>query len=256
MPIHAALLGLMLAVACRVESHEDEAARKALLAAAADSAAKVDSAIAASAATPDAAPAATGGIFRGILTGKARGHSFHACGDGMPALVADSTGGRLTASFDALAGGAAQDSVYVELQGRLAPATTSGAGERTLHVLDVRRVTPIGEGGGCKQPPLAVEFRARGNEPFWNVDVARTGIVFRQPEDSLSFPYAAPNETATGRVYRTETSPATRGGAVHRLTLTLERRPCADSMSGERMSWTAVAVLDERTLTGCAFEGM
>ena len=255
--IAAALLALVLSLACRVESHEDEAARAAL--AAADSTANADSLTALSASARDASPGAATGAFRGILAGPASRRTFHACGDPTPALVMDSTGGRLRVSYDALTGGAGADSVYAEVQGRLVPMPPAARGEgldRALHVLDVRRVTPVGEGGGCNQPPLAADFRARGNEPFWNVDVARTGIVFRQPEDSIAFPYAAPGMSATGRVYRTATTPAAPGDTVHHLTLTLERRPCADSMSGERMSWTAVAVLDARRLTGCAFEGM
>jgi len=97
------------------------------------------------------------------------------------------------------------------------------------------------------------EFKALGNEPYWNVEIGELGIVFaRMGEDVLVFPYAAPKRTAGTYVYSAvidEPDPRS-------IEITIERMRCVDSMSGAQFDYSAAVTLDEQILLrGCAKAG-
>jgi heat shock protein HslJ len=95
-------------------------------------------------------------------------------------------------------------------------------------------------------------FRARGNEPFWALEIGPAGLTYSAPgEEPVVFPYAPARELGGKLSWKT-----TLGGSKPRtLDAVLEKRPCQDTMSGERFPWTAEVHLDGRLLRGCAHDG-
>jgi putative lipoprotein len=93
-----------------------------------------------------------------------------------------------------------------------------------------------------------IEVRARGNEPFWAVDISSSAIVYRTPEllpDSLGFPLVTPVSDSGSHAWTTTASGRT-------LTLRVTRGNCQDTMSGQDFAWSAVIEMDSTSATGCA----
>jgi uncharacterized membrane protein len=99
-------------------------------------------------------------------------------------------------------------------------------------------------------PADVIEYIARGNEPFWAVNVTREGIVFLEPEriDGVRGPYAAPTRQGTTLVFRT----VLRDSIDIPLELTLEERTCSDGMSDHTYTHAATARVGDRMFRGCA----
>jgi uncharacterized membrane protein len=191
-------------------------------------------------------------VFRGHYTFGHEVRSFRPCGSSDKtdeAWVIDQTGGRLREAYEELTSAPYQP-IYVEVAGTGGEAPAEGFGAdyaRSLSVTDLRRAAL--EGKGCAEELSGFLFRVRGNEPFWNVSIAESGISFSMMDGPrrLEFPY----NSAEADVYSSAlvTVP-------HRVEVRLEKRDCADSMSGERFSYTATAVYDGKQLSGCAYEGL
>lgn len=149
----------------------------------------------------------------------------------------DWTGGVLARAHSSLAAGPGE-AVYVEFLGAIGKAGPPGERE-SVTVVELLRASPSGEGSGCPRPAEEAEVMARGNEPFWRVDVFEDRIVFREPENiaGVEFPSGEALEEGARRVYR-----STRQGAGPRdIEVALERRGCNDSMSGEYLHFTATS---------------
>ncbi|MBE9205014.1 hypothetical protein IQ244_00370 [Nostoc sp. LEGE 06077] len=107
-----------------------------------------------------------------------------------------------------------------------------------VHTSSLQAVTPSSE-----------KFVAVGTEPFWSVTVSKNGIVYSSPEvKQQTFPYVKPL-TAAGRpadlvrVYRL------RGNNI----LILEKvSACSDGMSDKNYPYSAVLILGNKVLDGCA----
>lgn len=102
---------------------------------------------------------------------------------------------------------------------------------------------PPADGGAA----AAISASARGNEPFWAVDVTPGGITWRTPDnlpDGLRFPATAPVSDSASHAWTTSA-----GG--HTLTLRLTRTPCQDTMSDQAFGWTSAVQLDSMSATGC-----
>lgn len=99
------------------------------------------------------------------------------------------------------------------------------------------------------EPPApAVSARARGNEPFWAVDVTPSAITYRTPDnipDGLAFPAVAPVSDSMSHAWSTT-------AAGHSLSLRITREPCQDTMSGEEFAWKGTVQVDSMTASGCA----
>jgi uncharacterized membrane protein len=103
------------------------------------------------------------------------------------------------------------------------------------------------EGSGL---PVAGEFKALGNEPFWNVEISASGIVFElMGESALDFPYYPAVRSDARRVYSSRT-------AHHSIEITIERASCADNMSGARFDYAATVRIDGAEYRGCAKAGL
>ncbi len=176
--------------------------------------------------------------------------AFTPCEGGVERWVFDRTQGDLQRVHEALTV-EPYEKLFVELRGRLGPAPSDGFGidyEGSVEVLELRRAAI--ETRGCKEDLRGFVFIARGNEPFWNVEVRPGELRFSE----LGSP--EPLVLAHG--------PIEREGALHRyasrnggraLELDLTEARCVDTMSGEHFPFLAEVRLDGRVLKGCALEG-
>ena len=100
------------------------------------------------------------------------------------------------------------------------------------------------------KPP---EATAVGNEPFWNITVSTTGILYRTPETQIQFPYVKPLQ-AIGRVTgSTLVYPLRKGNQQGTLVLQkLTSGFCNDTMSDNLYPYSATVILNNTVLSGCA----
>jgi len=99
-----------------------------------------------------------------------------------------------------------------------------------LKITELRRALP--EGDGCSQQ-LDFQYRAQGNEPFWNLTVAAGGTVLNQMDaGERRFPPGSDE-----------------------IDVDLKPTRCTDSMSGAVFHLTATVRVDGRELHGCAYAG-
>jgi putative lipoprotein len=89
-------------------------------------------------------------------------------------------------------------------------------------------------------------FRALGNEPSWYVEIfpERLAIVTELGANRVELPHGGPVADSARTTYRA----AAEG---REATVVVERRACADTMSGEAFEAAATVRLEDRTLTGC-----
>lgn len=100
-------------------------------------------------------------------------------------------------------------------------------------------------------PARVEEFTVGGTEPFWNVTVSRSGIVYSAPDsNNRRYPYTAPI-TASGRpadlvrVYRLS-------GQPNSMLIIKKADACSDGMSDNVYPYDATLILGNRVLEGCA----
>ena len=109
------------------------------------------------------------------------------------------------------------------------------------------------EGPGCDEKDLGMAlFRAKGNEPFWSVDVTPSGVILTRPEkETLTFEYQPLDKAEDGT--RTFKSELLNDGKIE---LTLVPGKCSDGMSDTVYGWNATAIVDGEQLKGCAYSGL
>jgi putative lipoprotein len=93
---------------------------------------------------------------------------------------------------------------------------------------------------------LGATFRALGNEPAWYVEIFadRLVIVTELGTKRTELRHSGPTVAAGRTTYR-----AAADG--HEATVVIDRRACADSMSGEGFEAAATVSFENRTLLGC-----
>ena len=118
-----------------------------------------------------------------------------------------------------------------------------GAGVRTLQAIAGACVMAVGT--ACRPAPVPGAM-ARGNEPFWAVEVSDSGVVYRTPENQAGTVYrnVAYEEKDGVRTWR-----ATSSGKS--IAVVLEPARCTDSMSGNESPWTARVEAEGVKLEGC-----
>jgi uncharacterized membrane protein len=187
--------------------------------------------------------------FRGHLVLGHEVRSFKPCGSDQESWVLDRTGGDLWAVYRKLTNQPYQP-IYVEVRGLTGPAPRDGFGaeyDNQLTIMELRRAGV--ETRGCEEDFGAFEFRASGNEPFWNVVISKDAVVFSElGKPRLAFPYVEPRVSAGRWWYSSKND----GRSIE---IIIDEIRCIDSMSGEHFSFAAKVVLDGRTYTGCAREG-
>lgn len=134
-----------------------------------------------------------------------------------------------------------------------------GEGKVTAHVVlergviqELRVASP--EVPSCLELLPAAEFRARGNEPFWLVDIDGEEAIFRSPEDLDGVRFDEGSWQATTRGWRFEALRRGVDGGAH-LILEVEETRCRDSMSGAWFPYAASLRVGSGPATGCASEG-
>lgn len=207
--------------------------------------------------TPAAAepPAESGlAIKRGIATLSAERSSFRPCGEQGELLMVDQTDGVLGRTFagEKDANGAEQSlKLYIEAYGERVtdqPSVPGFAGSFLLE--EALYAAPDGQTRGCDAPAQDYIVAARGNEPFWGVEVTDAALLWRQPEEPKEISIAAPQmQDSEGAVSYAAANEA------HKIEVLIEAQACRDDMSGEYFAYAARASLDGKKFTGCARVG-
>ena len=144
--------------------------------------------------------------------------------------------------------------VFMIVRGDLQPPPPSGFGAhypQQLLIYDLRHAAT--ESAGCFDDLSRLQFRASGNEPFWNLEISKRGLAFSEMgvEGRVLFPYAAPSLSAGLVEYQSRTG----GNAPRSIVVRLDEQPCNDTMADAHYSLRALVEIDGRTLRGCALEG-
>jgi uncharacterized membrane protein len=120
-------------------------------------------------------------------------------------------------------------------------------------LIDIRYAAP--EGPDCTRLPPPGVVEARGNEPFWSVEVYGDSARLRVPLTPGGVVFNRGTwRRLTGGQWAFE---ARRGqtGSEEFLELELTESHCADSMSGARYPFRAALIRDGDPARGCAVEG-
>lgn len=199
---------------------------------------------------PTAEPTQSGlAIKRGMVTAEGDHVMFQSCDDKTLLWVIDESDGVLTELLteDATA-------AYVEVYGERAPVpddVPAAHGQAGVFILEQLLYAGVsGETGGCDRPAPDYIVAARGNEPFWALQVMDDSMIWKQPEAPQEIELGGlQSQDAEGTVsYR-----ATAGS--HAAELLIDSQACRDSMSGEYFAFAARAVLDGKEFKGCARVG-
>jgi uncharacterized membrane protein len=208
-----------------------------------------------SASAPPQPPPADSGlaIKRGTLALAKDRTTFRLCGEADELWLLDQTESVLENTFSSeLQRGAVK--LYLEAYGERGPVSEDvpdARGYAGLFVLEeVLYATIAGAERACDQPAPGYIVAARGNEPFWSVEVTETQMIWRSPEDPKEITLAAaPAQDAEGAVrYQAR-------GGDHELELLLDAQACRDSMSGDFFAYAARAMFDGAEFKGCARVG-
>jgi len=188
--------------------------------------------------------------------------TFRLCGEAFDLLMLDRSDGLSIWSFS----GEEDDgevSLYIEAYGeRFAGSEAGEAGDEPRHGFVEGDAAPYAgtflleqvlyaaaqdQVRGCEAPAPDYRLAARGNEPFWALEVSERVMRWKQPD------LPAPIELEAPEAENLDGAERYRAAADgHELELLVEMQPCQDSMSGEMFAFAAKAVLDGREFTGCA----
>jgi uncharacterized membrane protein len=135
-------------------------------------------------------------------------------------------------------------------------ALLSGCGHRTPRAPDGTSTVDSTAGrdsARVSKPDSALV--ALGNEPFWNVRITSSEILYRDPEhqDGYRFPSVIPVEEGDARVYRTRREIPADDPGPRTLELGIRQGMCSDGMSDRQYPMTAALKIGDKTLTGCAW---
>jgi putative lipoprotein len=200
------------------------------------------------AATPDATPPAEPAApppppsrFRGQAIMGKDGYGMTICGDPQQKIVTFSPDAQ--AALDKFIAGGAKE-FFLDGWGTNAPD-----GHPQIDVIE--RI--YSEGPGCDEKDISMSlYRARGNEPFWSVDVSPTGVVLERPDNQpLTMEYQ-PLEKLDGGVRRFVNETPPNG----KFELTLTPGLCSDGMSDTVYGFNATAKIGTEEYKGCGFSGL
>lgn len=163
---------------------------------------------------------------------------FRPCDAAQGSNVEDDTGEDLRRIVEGLAPGT--DSVNAHLVRE---------GER---VTELRVAAP--EVRSCTGILPDAQLEARGNEPFWNVQITGTRALFRSPEELTGVEYEEGVWQRIDGGWRFQASRVDAPGATP-LTLEVRSGRCTDTMSGALYPFRAMLERDDLIAEGCAFEG-
>jgi uncharacterized membrane protein len=187
--------------------------------------------------------------------------TFRLCGEASDLLMLDRSDGLSIQSFSG-EGDDDEVSLYIEAYGERFAGSASGEVSDPGHgfvegdaatyagtflLEQVLYAAAQDQVRGCAAPIPDYRLAARGNEPFWAVEVSERVMRWKQPDLSAPIEFEAPEAENLDGAERYRAA-----ADEHELELLVEMQPCQDSMSGEMFAFTAKAVLDAREFTGCA----
>jgi uncharacterized membrane protein len=196
-----------------------------------------------------AAPAESSlALKRGTLTLSSNQATFQPCGAQAELWVVDQSDGALREMFS---GVSMPLELYIEAHGERTasvPDTDSARDYGGAFILEeVLYAAPPAESSGCSQPAPTYIVAARGNEPFWSVEVTTEKMLWRQPdmpkEVLVDAPQSQDSEGTVGYVGE---------GGGHKIELFVASEVCRDSMADAFFAYSARAVLDGKEFKGCA----
>ena len=192
-------------------------------------------------------------IKRGIVSLTAETRVLRLCGQDEDLWLVQQDDLAIDDTYAKLAGEPGT-SLFVELRGeRVAspPGTAIPATFKQAFVPEELLYAGVpAEGAGCATTVPAYRVLARGNEPFWSVEIGSDQLLLRRPEDP------APTRYSVQETQDAEGSVTYRGASGDQtLEITVSSNPCSDSMSGEYFAYTAELTLGGRGLRGCARVG-
>jgi uncharacterized membrane protein len=105
-----------------------------------------------------------------------------------------------------------------------------------------------------KAIPKPPEASAGGTEPFWNVTIDASGIVYSTPDiPKVRFPYVKPLQAQGRQTGSTIVYPLRKGNQQGTLVLQkVQSGFCNDGMSDYQYAYSATLILNNRVLSGCA----
>lgn len=102
------------------------------------------------------------------------------------------------------------------------------------------------------QPEYAGQLMARGNEPFWAVELRGDEAILRTPDHLDGVIFSAPEWESLGSGHWRLSVERPHADGVEFLTLEIREEPCQDTMSGERFPFASSVRYGELTGPGCA----
>jgi putative lipoprotein len=189
-----------------------------------------------------------GQIFRGLAVHGHEVRSFRPCGSEEALWAIDRQGVLWESHNELVPRREPYEEVFAVVAGRMGPAPTEGFGAEYPGRLDLDEVLYVAwEGFGCDTDWSGFDYRAYGNEPFWNVEVSPAGLrLNRLGSESRTWADVRERALENGVRYEGDGPP---------IELTLVREPCRDSMSGAYFGMSARLVLGAEELRGCALPG-
>jgi putative lipoprotein len=187
-------------------------------------------------------------IFRGLAVHGHEVRSFRPCGSDDALWAIDPQGVLWEVRDELVPSSEPYEEVFAVVAGRTGPAPTEGFGAEYPGRIDIDEVLYVAwEGFGCDTDLSGFDYRAYGNEPFWNVELSAAGLrLNRLGSESQAWPAVQEHTIENGVHFEAAEPP---------IELTLVRGPCRDSMSGAYFGTSARLVLGAEELRGCALPG-
>jgi len=198
----------------------------------------------------------TGRMLRGAVTFAEDAHTFRPCGEDEALWIA--AGGEL------LGEAAAQFEAFAVIEATSRQPPTEGPGAAYGGAVAIDSVLYFGrEGPSCDFAWDSFDYRARGNEPFWMLEVSDGGMrLVRPAEPDEVWESVVREQTARGLVFR----PGIRRNAAGKTTipvdpnwgraeLVIRPEPCRDSMSGAYFGLSAAFRFGNEVFAGCTLVG-
>lgn len=201
-------------------------------------------------------------IKRGTVRISRERATFRPCGEAADLLMLDQSDG--LSIWDSFAEGDDDEvSSYIEAYGERSAGVAAGESADSPERVPDERVAARYAGTflleqvlyaaardqvrGCDAPVPDYRLAARGNEPFWVLEVSEHAMRWKQLDLPAPIEFDAPDAENLDGAERYHAA-----SGEHRLELLVEMQSCQDSMSGEMFAFSAKVVLDGREFTGCA----
>lgn len=187
-------------------------------------------------------------ILRGLAVHGHEVRSFRPCGSDEALWAIDRQGVLWQVHNELVPRRQPYEEVFAVVAGRMGPPPTEGFGADYPGRLDIDEVFYVAwEGFSCETDLGGFEYRAYGNEPFWNVELSAAGLrLNRLGSESRTWANVREHTVENGVRFEGDGPP---------IELTLVREPCRDSMSGAYFGMSARLVLGAEELRGCALAG-